>query len=131
MELGELVGTHELTGVDMEQITVRTCDSDNSAANCINFTLDNVTYSAIENPDDGYRSMMEEIIVTDKKLSNTFAKVTVMASMDNTSGDVLELHDTKNGKVILRVGTDNSNDYYPEFVSDWMPENLSINEGVK
>jgi hypothetical protein len=35
----------------------------------------------------------------------------------------------KDGLVILEVGTDNNDDYYPSFVSSWKPENMAVNRG--
>lgn len=131
MELKDLAGMHELTGVDEDAAVVKDWLGNDRVANCLNFTLDGKTYSAIEDESDGYRSSMSEIVVTDRKLSNTFAPIKVLAGMQaNKYNDILELRDTKNGKVILSVGTDNEDNWYPLFVASWVPENASVNEDV-
>jgi len=56
MELKDLAGEHILTGVDFENETIeKYCEA-------VNFILDNETYTAIQDPNDGYRSCMREII---------------------------------------------------------------------
>jgi hypothetical protein len=135
MELKDLVGMHKLTGVDEDARVVKGWTGDDESVNCFSFTLDEKTYSAIEDKDDGYRSNMKEIVVTDK-LSNTFAPIRVLASMqdkgqyDSKYNDILELRDVKNGKIILSVGTNHEDSYYPSFIASWVPENASVNEGV-
>jgi hypothetical protein len=37
--------------------------------------------------------------------------------------------DVVTGKVVLEVGTDNTEDYYPYCVMNWSPENLACNVG--
>lgn len=32
-----------------------------------------------------------------------------------------------NGQIVLTLGTENTDDYYPSFVCDWQPENLADN----
>lgn len=41
--------------------------------------------------------------------------------------DILVFVDVKNGKEILKVGTGNTDDYYPYCVLEYTPENLSCN----
>jgi hypothetical protein len=134
VELVDLVGAHKLTGVDMvTRKYERYKGWGLEDCQFINFALDGATYTAIEDPSDGYRSAMEKLIVSDEKLTNTFAPVDVIAShVDkgewNDECDILELRDASNGKVVLRVGTSNTDDYYPCFVAEWTPENLSVND---
>lgn len=129
MELKDLVGLHKLTAVSFELIPT---DFNYADAQVINFTLDGKTYTAIENPVDGYRSHMDEIKVTDVKLHNRFKAVQVFCLMResnySTRNDVLDMYDVRNGKIILSVGTKDADDYYPMFVSDWIPENLAVNQ---
>src|SRR3990167_2940722 len=106
---------------------------------CINFVLDGKTYTAIEDPQDGYRSSLDKIIVSDHKVENVFTPVEVVVSHIKDKGNkyntnncwILRFTDTTNGKVVLEVGTDDTDDYYPTFVSDWMPASLSINGELK
>ncbi len=134
MELKDLVGLHKLSGVDMNsEMVKREWGDDFEYCQVINFVLDRKTYTAIEDPNDGYRSSMREIKQSKVVVKNTFAPVQVMGIMrgksDYNENDVVDFYDTKNGKVILSVGTENTNDYYPCFVAEFTPENMAINEG--
>jgi hypothetical protein len=96
----------------------------------INFVLDGVTYTAIEDPNDGYRSTMREIATSDKSVSNTFTGQEVLAKMrenDKYEHDILDLIDVVTGKVVLSVGTGNTDDYYPYWVAEFTPENMGAN----
>ena len=137
VEISSLVGKHVLSGVDMINRQMKQWHGDFEDCQCINFVLDGITYTAIEDPSDGYRSQLKEIIKSDEKMENNFRAVEVVISLiekrERWAGygvdcEILQFIDTANGKVILEVGTDNTDDYYPSFVSDWMPEKLSINE---
>lgn len=134
IDMQSLVGKHLLSGVDESQLEItRWTNVEN--CQCINFILDGITYTAIEDPSDGYRSMMEKIIISETKVTNTFAPVEVLVSYrDKTEGsykgdcEILDFTDTKNGKRVMEIGTDDSDDYYPSFVANWTPENLSVND---
>jgi hypothetical protein len=132
MELEGLVGEHVLSGVDTGNEKVKESYGEGfEDCNVINFILDGVVYTAIEDPEDGYRSCMREIAVSDKKITNIFPGQRVLGRMRGTQGgeenDVLDLLDMKTGKIVLSVGTGNINDYYPYFVSEFTPENMSAN----
>jgi len=131
VKLESLVGKHLLSGVDEINRQFEHWGSMEDCQ-CINFVLDGITYTAIEDPDDGYRSTMEGIIKSDDVVSNTFKPIEVIVSYrikdsDNNECDILDFFDAKNGKQIMEIGTDNSDDYYPSFVANWTPENLSVN----
>jgi len=132
MELSDLVGLHELSGVDFATETLLQYGTHYEDCQLVNFVLDGKTYTAVEDPNDGYRSSMAEIKVTDFKVANTFEPVQVVGMMRvgrfQGDYDVLDLVDVKTGKIVLSVGTDHTDDYYPTFVSDWQPENLVLNE---
>ncbi len=129
--LDDLVGTHQLTGVELgvrypEESRYHPSDE----ANTIAFILDGITYVAVENPSDGYRSMLEGLeLGTPDLVKNTFDPIAVTASYgakDNRNTwenreEVLEFRDPT-GALILEVGTDNADDYYPSFVANWRPE---------
>ena len=129
IELESLIGLHELSGCDFD--TAHIPDDYYKYCNVINFVLDGITYTAIENPDDGYRSSLDQVLATDKPVKNTFPPVQVLCRMRIESkywtDNILEIIDVVNGKVVLEVGTENVNDYYPTFVSDFIPENLHLN----
>jgi hypothetical protein len=99
----------------------------------VRFVLDGKTYVAVQDPGDGYRSSMEKFFVSDDMVSNAFQATEVMAtkrgSPDSyTVNDTLELYDIANWKLVLSVGTDNTDDY-PQWVGEWIPENLHLNDG--
>ena len=120
MELQDLVGSHVLTGVDFEDY------SDDCHA--INFILDDVTYSVIEDSENNYRSAMREAIISDKEISNIFRPVTVEGIMrDQLFDQLIDFIDVETGKIVLSVGTDNSVQYYPCFIAQFNPENMCIN----
>lgn len=117
MELRELVGPHLLSGVDM---------TSSGDANGIVFVLDGVAYQAMEDPSDGYRSYLGELSVVDADgVKNRFAAVPVLARMRDD--DVLEVLDGGSGDIVLAIGTENADDYYPWFVGDFTPEHMSVN----
>lgn len=123
-----LVGLHELSGVSFEQFY----DEDRyDDAQVCNFILDGVTYSAVEDPDDGWRSSLRHLIVSSNPLMNTFAPVTVLVTIRDVDDTyILDLIDAVTGKVVLSVGTDSSVSYYPTFIADWRPQNLIHNKNV-
>jgi hypothetical protein len=146
-KLESLVGKHLLTGVDQGQAPYTDEYGEKyEDAETISFTLDGVTYTAVEDPDDGYRSMMGDLIVSDRKLSNTFPPVEVegviVTEADETYAhgsaglyvdqdcehEFIEFRDVKNGKIVLAVGTKDADDYYPIFLAYFSPENMSLNE---
>ena len=94
---------------------------------------DGVVYTAVEDPSDGYRSSMEKLFVSpNDDVRNVFPPCRVLARKkpdDRWGGknDTLELIDIATGKVVMEVGTDNSDDYYPSFVSAFWPENMASN----
>ncbi len=93
-----------------------------------------VTFEAVEDENDGYRSMMSEVrLVPDVEAAGIFfatpiASVVVTdATMptDHESGrhsfDGYALRDATTGHVWLTLGTDNDDDYYPCFTFDYQP----------
>lgn len=128
IKMQSLVGKHILSGVDMEKI--KACNGYEDAQS-ISFVLDNKTYTAIEDPSDGYRSSLDRLIESDRNIINKFQPIPVFVVYDTQGGcsELLDFYDIENGKCILQIGTENTNDYYPYFIAYWQPENMSINEG--
>lgn len=134
MELIDLVGLHYLSGVDFSAESINRYGYD-EVANAINFILDDVTYTAVEDAMDGYRSCMREIRQPDFKVSNIFSSVQVLAvkrTFDcyRDGGNILDFYDVKNGKCVLSVGTGNFESSYPTWIAVFTPENMSINEKI-
>jgi hypothetical protein len=133
--LESLVGAHELSGVSFDDIPAKTeLNPEYEDANRCTFILDGEAYQAIEDPSDGYRSTLRTLLRCDPALvSNRFEPIQVVGSMRGRTGytenDVIDFRDTRNGKVILSVGTENTDDYYPSYVADWQPENIFTSAG--
>lgn len=131
VSLNDLRGLHFLTAVDYSDEAIKDSFGEDTMRNAISFTLDDVTYTAYEDVSDGYRSCMEDIIVSDKVLSNTFPPVQVYAMVNNCPEmDTLLFYDVNTHSVVLEVGTDNGDSYYPMFVYQFTPENMLINKDV-
>lgn len=130
VDLQTLVGEHHLDAVDEDTAQIKKWGDRYESANVMRFRLDGKVYCAVEDPDDGYRSSMDKLFVSDDAMRNAFPPIKVLARvMDRTeysgAADVLQLLDVRNGKVILEVGTDNTDDYYPSFVASWNPANIA------
>lgn len=121
MELKDLIGEHVLTGADTDS-------TNHGDSNAIRFVLDGKTYIAIEDPEDGYRSCMGELIESQDKIPNLFKEQKVIGTMREGSGcDILDFIDCVTGKIVISIGTDNTEDYYPWFVGEFHPENMAVN----
>lgn len=131
IELDSLIGEHVLDGCDLSTEQVKTYGEHFEDANVIRLRLDGKVYTAIENPDDGYRSSMERLFVEDCPIKNTFPPVRVLASKKANDtyavNDTIELIDVVTAKVVAEFGTDNTDDYYPSFVSAFWPEHMASN----
>lgn len=99
--------------------------------NC--FKLGDVVFEAVENEDDGYRSMLQEVRVRDSEDGCVFFQQPVaIVRMEETSdnGEESDSHYTfdgyrlidTDGHVWLTFGTDNNDDYYPWFVCRYTPK---------
>lgn len=132
VELKDLVGLHKLTGVDFETEKIKDYCGNFEDAQVIRFCLDGKTYVATEDPSDGYRSCMSSLEVVNEKPKNTFEKVSVFGIMKTQSHynkcEIIQFYDVKTAQIVLEVGTDNSDDYYPSFIAHWAPENLYLNQ---
>lgn len=131
MTLKDLVGEHVFTGIELGRTVINRC-SYGEDVNYIKFELDNISYIALENPDDGYRSYMNEVKtcnVSPKYKTPPIEILCIYKDEDEYGwkSDLLQLVDKKNGKVFLTVGTRNIDDYYPTCVFDYVPENLAVN----
>lgn len=135
VELSSLVGEHMLDAVDMETESVERYADCFEDAEVIRFRLDGVTYVGIEDPSDGYRSSLGTLHVSpDAQIKNAFPPVKVLGLMKDhgeygRKNDTLQLIDVVTGKVVLEVGTDNTDDYYPWFVGMFDPTAMVSNEG--
>ena len=116
--------------VSMESLENKTFPFYGVCDNC--FKLGGIAYEAVEDPDDGYRSMMEGIRVIDPTTKIFFrrsiAQVKVVAvvkmSRFGTQHDFAgyQLVDVSVSHVWLLFGTDGYDDYYPCFTFEYMPK---------
>lgn len=127
IELKDLQGKHVLDAVDFGKIpnTVEYALDPDSCA--VSFRLDGVVYTATEDPSDGYRSRLRDIFVDDTPMTNVFPGVPVIGRLQEAgsyNSEAIDFIHANTGKVILSVGTDNADDYYPCFVAFFAPENI-------
>lgn len=129
IEFNTLLGEHILDGVDFGSETDKYGDD----CQLMSFRLDGDVYTAKENPADGYRSSLEYLIKSDAPIKNSFTPCRVVCKEKGRdrygSNDTLQFIDLKTGQIVLEVGTDNDDDYYPSFVASFAPENMACNEG--
>lgn len=127
MELKDLVGEKVLTGVELSVIY-----NNGEESNVIYIVLDDVCYMIQEDLDDGYRSFMSDIEIfnEDTPIRNKFPPISVICSMDPSSkncNNILLITDKITEDVVVRVGTDHFDEYYPYAVLHYCPENMIYN----
>ena len=119
-------GWHELSGFC--DCTIRD-EYSSEDINALIVRIDNKNYLCYEDPCDGYRSH-SELQETDKECTNTFPPQRVMVKhYDKHKDKGIQLY-SPDFELILLIGTDNYDDYYPVAVWEWHPENLPINKGI-
>jgi hypothetical protein len=93
-------------------------------------------FFVFENPDDGYRSCAEAPLVGNvNRYEKPSDMITVrglfsVISRSSATQDGIDIIDLRNGKTLLELGTDCTDDYYPTFVCRWNPNNLYENSKV-
>lgn len=134
IELEDLAGEHELSGVEFGEGPRH--PHDDHVPNSITFVLGDKAYRVTEDPDDGYRSSVREIVeVPVTHVCNRFPPIHVTATHltkhireggREEACSILELREGK--ELILEVGTENSDDYYPCYVAHFYPDRMSSND---
>jgi len=129
-KLEDLVGEHVLNHTPLTDVR-HPFDADASG---IAFTLDDNTYFVFEDDNDGYRSAAGPLLGYAGALyelgghGGEYCKIAVVGTW-RTKGlgtydygaAVLELRDAVTGDLLLEVGTENVDDYYPSFIARWTP----------
>lgn len=95
---------------------------------------ENKVVMVFEDVNDGYRSAAAAPFVSNCDMydicdSADYLRIPVVVSLltdKHSQCEGIEMRDTRNGEIILRVGTENSTDWYPHFVSEWMPHNVKV-----
>lgn len=119
-----LVGRHMMSGVDFIP------GGDNAPAE-LRFVLDGVAFAVIEDPSDGYRSMLDGVFFYKGIVNNAFPAVSVyLSKLDDDTSDLYNMA-TNEGKVVVQFGTENSDDYYPCFVAYFDPTALGEVENAR
>lgn len=138
MKLSDLVGEHVFKYVPKTDIRHPLCND----ASGVLFGLDDTIYLVFEEESDGYRSSagpLLSFVGSAYELGGSYHEYLsepVICS-HGTRGqyggesDALEVRSKETGGLIFRVGTDNVDDYYPSFVVEWRPENLSANSKAR
>lgn len=107
-------------------------------ASSFSFCVNGLTFTAMENPEDGYRSSLGVIIErSGNHCKNRFPAAALSFRMDGSfpegaardellsvgsSADLISLTHPDLPHEILSVGTEDANDYYPSFSSYFSPE---------
>lgn len=140
VDLNSFLGEHWLDAVDFDSTQINQWGNHYEDANVMRIRLDGVCYTVTEDPSDGYRSSLGEIFRSDgKDMVNVFNPQWVYGRWKDQSdvrhddpnnlSDVIEIIDLWTHKVIIEVGTDHTDEWYPSFVASFHPENMNINKG--
>lgn len=131
IQLDELVGKHEISGLD--SFTIESSDERYDISG-YRFVLDGVTYAIREDIDDGYRSYCGDLTLSNDKVRYNFPPQSVVAKISkkdkNGKKYVLEFFDAITNKIVLAIGTVYYDSYYPCCHMEWHPENLFINQSA-
>lgn len=133
-ELKDLLGEHWLDAVDSTVEQVHDYGEHFNDATALRFRLNGIAYTVIEDPDDGYRSSLGQLFTSNgADMKNVFNPVWVVGRWkehnltDDGPSDIIELVDLWTARVVIEVGTNYSDDYYPSFVACFSPENMIHN----
>lgn len=126
MTLHDLCGYHLFSGIERFQTPAEY----GLTRSGVRFIFDGVSYEVWEDPSDGYRSYLGEIYESDSLPAYLFpVSVPVVCHMDDSEcSEILCVRDALNGEIIMRIGTDYSEDYYPQCILEYYPENMSVNQ---
>jgi hypothetical protein len=139
IEFKTLIGLRTLTAIETGYVQDNGESDwrDMQQCNYFSFTLDGIAYTAIESPEDGYRSCMDRLIlgrpdggdsVCKTEIPDTAVLVVFAKEDQNTDSEtLLWFFAVENGKIVVEVGTDNSDNWYPQYVGCFRPENLPVN----
>lgn len=108
-------------------------------ANGVGIEFHDVSAIFYRDPNDGYRSSCQVPLIMDGSLYSVFGSLcgtqlsalVQVKKVETDTRSVIEVYDSNNKKLILTVGTEAIDDYYPYYSFEWRPENLSVNYRTK
>lgn len=111
--------------------------AEDETANAMVFRIDGQNYLAVESRDDDYRSMLRDVykVGEDFPLENKFEACHVVGRWKESNGtekwggwtDVIELVDAKTGEVVIELGTESWDEFYPVCRMSFYPQAMWIN----
>lgn len=125
LELEDLEGEHEVSGIEFDIVSVYSYDESNR----MTVIIDGIPLGFIEDPNDGWRSTFGEVQVGKPNVSNVFEpiklKFVYIREHDEDRYGIFEgIVGYHGDKEVLKIGTDNVDDYYPICVLEWNPTSL-------
>ena len=129
MDINELIGSFELSGLDITRGEIEDDHGYVQECEICRIILNGITYEFSEDPDDGYRSYHRGPKVVGTEVKNTFAPVGVVCThkikgVNSGTDDMLVIY-SLSGLEVLLVGTENIDDYYPYWCCHFSAANLS------
>jgi 2-hydroxychromene-2-carboxylate isomerase len=98
------------------------------------FNLDGAAFEALEDEDDGYRSYLDTVELSQSKglifFKTPIAKV-IVTTIDPADFWGYIFTDVEDGHVWLKVGTEYAEEHYPMFIFDYQPKTDGGTSGVK
>ena len=92
------------------------------------FSIDGASYEVVEDPDDGYRSYMDEVKAIEP-IREMYSVPVVVAPIGDPAKEGLVFIDKRSMRPVLSFGTDYYEDYYPCYFFDYTPQNIAENGG--
>lgn len=137
MKLEDFVGPYLLDAVDFDKMKNEQdyYPGNQEMINVMYIRLNFRVYAIIEDPNDGYRSSMKEVLIVDRVMKNVFPAVVVDVKRLNEykrweddsfpeAMHIIQLVEKRSGKVVVEFGTGNVDDYYPYYVAKFDPKVL-------
>jgi hypothetical protein len=132
VEFDDLIGTHVLTGFWRSEAAINN-GWDLHNADAVTFILNGVTYQALEDPQDGYRSSIDHIVrcspAPEPKNEFPPVKVNIYKSIADTFEGLL-IEDAVSKLIVAEIGTERSDSYYPSFVASFYPEHMTLDKSA-
>ena len=136
LQLKDLCGAHKLQGVEQKQVLRKAVEDweEDEMRDGVAVRLDGITYLAVCDPRDGWRSCCEDLEIIEDVPRYRIPDIPVIGTMrpqdrwSRGTDDILMLIDAATGKSVLEIGTGNTGDWYPYWHFEYHPENLACNQ---